>query len=132
LKSTVLDSYALLAYLFKESGSEKVVELLERAAESARSVLIAAPNWAEIRYMVERKAGLIQWEKVRTRLLSLPLEIVPAGQVLAEMAGEIKASKRMALAHCFAAALAKHEKAELYTGDPEFRTIEKEIKIVWL
>ena len=132
MKSTVLDSYALLAYLFKESGSEKVVELLERAAESARSVLIAAPNWAEIRYMVERKAGLIQWEKVRTRLLSLPLEIVPAGQVLAEMAGEIKASKRMALADCFAAALAKQEKAELYTGDPEFRTIEKEIKIVWL
>jgi len=132
LKSTVLDSYALLAYLFKESGSEKVVELLERAAESPRPLLIAAPNWAEIRYMVERKAGRTQWDKVRTRLLSLPIEIVPADQALAEVAGEIKVSKRMALADCFAAALAKQEKAELYTGDPEFRAVEKETKIVWL
>jgi hypothetical protein len=33
---------------------------------------------------------------------------------------------------CFAAALAKREKAEIYTGDPEFRTVEREIKVVWL
>jgi hypothetical protein len=35
--------------------------------------------------------------------------------------GEIKATRRMSLADCFAAALAKHERAEIYTGDPEFR-----------
>jgi predicted nucleic acid-binding protein len=38
----------------------------------------------------------------------------------------------MFLADCFAAALAKREKAEIYTGDPEFKTAEREIKIVWL
>ncbi|MBM3300376.1 MAG: type II toxin-antitoxin system VapC family toxin [Deltaproteobacteria bacterium] len=132
MKSVVLDSYALLSFLFNETGSEKVVELFERAAESPRPLLIAAPNWAEIRYMVEQKAGRTQWDKVRTSLLSLPIAIVPADQALAELAGEIKVSKRMALADCFAAALARQEKAELYTGDPEFRAIEKEIKIVWL
>jgi hypothetical protein len=32
----------------------------------------------------------------------------------------------------FAAALAKEKKAELVTGDPEFRALEKEILVVWL
>jgi hypothetical protein len=34
--------------------------------------------------------------------------------------------------HCFAAALAQRENAELFTGDPEFKAVEKEIKIGWL
>ena len=36
----------------------------------------------------------------------------------------------MAYADCFAAALAKLKNAELLTGDPEFKQVEKEIKIV--
>ena len=32
----------------------------------------------------------------------------------------------------FAAALAKERKVEPITGDPEFKTLEKEIKINWL
>lgn len=58
--------------------------------------------------------------------------VVPADQALAELAGEIKASYKMSLADCFAAALAKLKKLELYTGDPEFKAIESEIKIVWI
>jgi predicted nucleic acid-binding protein len=38
----------------------------------------------------------------------------------------------MPYADCFAAALARLKKAELYTGDPEFKVVEKEIKVVWL
>ena len=56
------------------------------------------------------------------------LDIVPADQELSELAGELKAVKKMSLADCFAAALAKREKAEIYTGDPEFKTVEPESK----
>jgi predicted nucleic acid-binding protein len=128
----VLDSYAVLAFLFQESGHEKVVSLLEKAAESDKTLLIAAPNWAEVRYMIERKVGLTRWREARTKLLGLPIEIVPVDQELAEMAGEIKAHKKMSLADCFAAALAKQQKAEIYTGDQEFRAMGSEIKVVWL
>jgi len=128
----VLDSYAVLAFLFQESGHEKVVALFEKAAESDKTLLIAAPNWAEIRYMIERKVGIAQWREARAKLLGLPIEIVPVDQELAEMAGEIKAHKKMSLADCFAAALAKQQKAEIYTGDPEFRAVGSEIKVVWL
>lgn len=132
MKSSVLDSYAVLAFLFQERGHEKVVALFEKAAESDKALLIAAPNWAEVRYMVERKVGLVQWREARAKLLGLPIEIVPVDQDLAEMAGEIKAHKKMSLADCFAAALAKQRKAEVYTGDPEFRAVESDLKIIWL
>jgi hypothetical protein len=34
----------------------------------------------------------------------------------------------MSLADCFAAALAKREKAETYTGDPEFKMVSEKLK----
>jgi predicted nucleic acid-binding protein len=132
LPGVVLDSFAVLAFLFAEPGHEKVLAVLEKAAETDSDLLIAAPNWAEVRYIVERKVGLAEWREARARLLGLPLEIVPAGQELAELAGELKVTKKMSLADCFAAALAKRENAEIYTGDPEFKTVEREIKVVWL
>lgn len=132
MRNSVLDSYAVLAFLFREPGHERVVELLEKAAAADQPVLIAAPNWAEVRYRVEQKAGPTKWDEVRSKLLALPIEIVAADQHLAELAGEIKAVKKMSLADCFCAALAKQKKAEAYTGDPEFRAVEKEIKIIWL
>jgi ribonuclease VapC len=132
LRNSVLDSYAVLAYLFAESGHEKVVALLEKAADSGKNALIAAPNWAEIRYQTERKAGVSRWEEIREKLLGLPIEIVAVDQRLAEIAGEIKAKRRMSLADCFAAAVARDRKAELYTGDPEFREVQQDIRIVWL
>jgi len=132
LRRSVLDSYAVLAFLFKEKGYEKVVAVLEKASESDKPLLIAAPNWAEIRYQVERKAGGDAWLRTREKLLGLPIEVVSADQELAEQAGEIKAHRKMSLADCFAAALARARKADLFTGDPEFRAVEKELRIIWL
>lgn len=132
MKNTVLDSYAVLAFLFKEEGHDKVYALFEKAIDADKKLLFAAPNWAEVRYMVERKVGVAKWTEVRAKLLGLPIDIVSADQELAELAGEIKANHKMSLADCFAAALAKQKKAEIYTGDPEFKTVEAEQKIVWL
>lgn len=132
MRSSVLDSYAVLAFLFNEKGSEKVIELFEKAAELDKVLFITAPNWAEVRYIVERKVGAAQWLETRTKLLGLPIEIVPADQALAEQAGSIKVAGKMSLADCFATALAKQKKADVYTGDPEFKAVEKEVKVVWL
>lgn len=132
MRNSVLDSFAVLAFLFREKGHEKVIDLFEKAAQADRVLNISSPNWAEVRYMVERKAGAERWRETRHRLLGLPLEVVTADPPLAELAGEIKAHHKMSLADCFAAALAIQMKADLYTGDPEFRAVEKEIRIIWL
>lgn len=128
----VLDSYALVALLFAERGHQRVLDLVEAAARAHETLAIAALNWAEVRYVSERRAGARRWAEARERLLGFPLDIVAADQELAELAGAIKTARRMSLADCFAAALAKQRRADLYTGDPEFREVEKEIRIVWL
>jgi ribonuclease VapC len=132
VKAVVLDSYALLAFLFGERGHLKVLDLLQRMAAASQTLLVAAPNWAEVRYVSQRKVGAARWGEAREKLLGLPLDIIAADQTLAEIAGEIKATRRMSLADCFAAALARQRRAELYTGDPEFRQVEKDISIIWL
>ena len=132
MKTSVLDSYAVLVFLFGQKGHEPIADLFEKAAEADKMLLIAAPHWAEVRYMVERKVGPDRWTEVRQKLLGLPIEVATVDQVLAELAGEIKAVRKMSLADCFCAALAKLKKAEVYTGDPEFHSVEKEIKVVWI
>ena len=132
MPGVVLDSYALLAFLYQEKGYKEIGALIETALENRQPLLISSVNWAEIRYVVERKSGAAAWEKNRPKILSLPIEIVPVDPDLAELAGKIKASRKMSLGDCFTAALAKQRNGEIYTGDPEFKSLEPEWKIVWL
>jgi len=62
----------------------------------------------------------------------LPVDIIDADQSLVEAAGEIKASHKIFLTDCFAAALTKQKKAEIYTADPEFKAIESDLKVMSL
>ncbi len=128
----VLDSYALLALLRDEPGAEIVAGLLERAGQQNRSVHMTEVNYAEVQYTIRRKDGETVWASVAGELLAAPIEFHAADRRLADVAAGFKARFRISLADAFAAALAKERKAELVTGDPEFRALEKEIKIRWL
>ena len=132
MASPVLDSYALLAYLRDEAGAEPVQALLEKASRKDAPLLMTEVNYAEVKYIVLRKDGKAAWTQVEASLGSLPIEFVPATRGLADSAADFKANHRISLADAFAAALARERKAELITGDPEFKALEKEIKIHWL
>lgn len=128
----VLDSHALLAFLRGEAGDDKVATLLERAGERDAPLHMTEVNYAEVKYMVIRKDGAERWVEIARELPTLPIEFHPATRALADLAAEFKARYKLSLADAFAAALAKEKKAELVTGDPEFKAVEKEIKIQWL
>jgi predicted nucleic acid-binding protein len=128
----VLDSYALLALLRDEPGAEIVAGLLERAGQQNRSVHMTEVNYAEVQYTIRRKDGETVWASVASELLAAPIEFHAADRRLADVAAGFKARFKISLADAFAAALAKERKAELVTGDLEFRALEKEIKIRWL
>ena len=128
----VLDSYALLALLRDEPGAEIVAGLLERASQQNRSVHMTEVNYAEVQYSIRRKDGETVWASIASELLAAPIEFHAADRRLADVAAGFKARFKISLADAFAAALAKERKAELVTGDLEFRALEKEIKIRWL
>lgn len=132
MASPVLDSFALLAYLRDEAGAASVQILLETASRKDAPLMMTEVNYAEVKYIVLRKDGKEAWREVEASLGSLPIEFVPATRPLADTAADFKAYHRISLADAFAAALAKDRKAELVTGDPEFKAMEKEIKIAWI
>lgn len=128
----VLDSFALLVFLRGEAGDDKVAALLEKAGERDVPLHMTEVNYAEVKYMVIRKDGAARWAEVARELPTLPIEFHPADRELADLAADFKSRVSFSLADAFAAALAKRLKAELVTGDPEFKAVEKEIKINWL
>ncbi len=131
-KEKVLDSWALLCYLEQEPGFEKVVELFEKAVQFSKPLLMCMVNWGEVYYQVARRFGEGKAQEIEQLIESFPISLVDADKELTREAARMKATKPMAYADCFAAALARLQKAELYTGDPEFKAVEKEIKVVWL
>lgn len=128
----VLDSHALLAYFRQEPGGERVKELLYKAATADRPLHMTEVNYSEVNYMIRKKDGDVAWEETARILDTLPVEFHPVSRALADQAALYKAAHKMSLADAFAAALAKEKKAELVSGDPEFKAVEKEIKVHWL
>jgi len=128
----VLDSWALLCYLEQEPGFEKMIDLFAKAVESSKPLLMCVVNWGEVYYQVARRFGEQKAQEVERLIQTLPIILVEDNKELTREAARIKATKKMAYADCFAVALARLKKAELYTGDPEFKAVEKEIKVVWL
>lgn len=132
MATAVLDAHALLAFFRGEDAGLPVKDLLHKAATADRPLHMTEVNYAEVKYMLLKKDGTKAWEQAEDVLKSLPLEFHAATRALADVAAEFKARFKLSLADAFAAALAKEKKAELVTGDPEFKALEKEIKISWL
>ncbi len=128
----VLDSYSLISYIEGEAGKDTMIEIFRSARDSGRTCLLSVVNWGEVYYITLREAGQQRADEVAHLIHTLPIHLIPADLELAKQAAIFKASKKMSYADCFAAALAKHRRVELVTGDKEFKQVEGEIKVTWL
>ena len=128
----VMDSYALLAFFENEKGADKVADLIRQARDRNKPLLLTTVNWGEVLYIAARASGKAAADKIEEIIDTFPIEIVPVDRDIAKIAAEFKVSKKMSYADCFAAALAKQKKAELITGDHEFKAVENEIHVYWL
>lgn len=89
-------------------------------------------NWGEFYYQVARRFGDQKALEIEQLIQTLPITLIEANKELTREAARIKATKKMVYADCFTVALARLKKADLYTGDPEFSAVEKDVKVVWL
>ncbi len=128
----VLDTYSLLAYFEGEAGKETMIEVFRSARDSGRDLFLSAVNWGEVFYITLREEGRKRADEVAHLISTLPIQVIAADLELTKQAAEFKAAKKMSYADCFAAALAKLKKAELVTGDKEFKQVEGDVKILWL
>jgi len=132
MKKYVFDSFALIAYSRGEHGAEKVAKIIDEGLNEGAELYLCVINWGEIYYITLRNFDIKRAELFRTTLARYPITIVEANKELTLQAAQYKAFHKMSYADAFAAALAKMKKAVLVTGDLEFKTLGKEIKINWL
>lgn len=134
MATKILDSWALMALFNDEPEADEVEQLLQKASAGTHQCLMCVVNWGEIYYSVMRGASAEMAEGKAKEMAAMPIEFVSvdADLHLTRQAAIYKAMHRISYADAFAAALAKTRKAELVTGDSEFKALEKEIKVAWL
>jgi uncharacterized protein with PIN domain len=109
-----LDSWALLAWL---DGDEPAATAVDEALKHERPAM-SWINLVEIHYRTARDHGQDDADRVLDELRPRITEHLPGVSAMRTVAN-LKAEHPMALADCFAVALAANEGAVLLTGDPE-------------
>ena len=128
----ILDASALVAYLWKQPGYEKVQELLTKAAGNEKGLLMSTVNFGEVYYLLIREHGLEDADKILKFIETLPIEFVEIDMALAKQAALYKAVQKLPFVDSLAAALTKLRKGELITVDKDFKAVESEIKVLWV
>ena len=132
VNSLLFDSFALLRFFQKESGSEHVRGLLHQATAQGKPMLINAINVGEIIYITQRRFGEQKKLKVFLHIRQMGLTILPCPNDMIFRAAEYKARYPISYADAFALASAIEHSATLVTGDPEFKHVEHLVKIIWV
>ena len=128
----VLDAYSLIAFFEGEAGAERMIDVIKSARDAGCDLMFSVINWGEVYYITLREAGRDRAEEIAHLISTLPIRLIDVDLALVKQAALYKAAKKMSYADCIAASLAKLHKAELITGDEDFKQLEGEIKIFWI
>ncbi|MGA2476232.1 MAG: type II toxin-antitoxin system VapC family toxin [Terriglobia bacterium] len=132
MKAYVLDASALMTFFEDRPGADKVEELLAKAAEAKRPLVMSVVNWGEVCYSVWRARGEKAAAAKLHEIAQLPIQIVDADMELGKLAASLKAEHNLPYADCFAAALAQARKATLVTSDKDFERVGTAVEILWV
>jgi ribonuclease VapC len=128
----VLDAWSIIAYLEDEPAAERIADIISNAHEENIPVMMTVVNAGEVWYIVAREISEQEADQSLKELSNLRIQFVDVNWELAKEAARFKARYKMSYADCYAAALAKVKKANLVTGDKEFKSLEDQVKIVWV
>ena len=131
-RRSLLDSFAMLAFLNRERGFEKVRSLLRTARASSEPLLMNEITIGEAYYVTAKDRSVDHAEEFLRRLETLPIQPVPNSLVNVLEAARVKARFPISYADAFVVATAIRMNATIVTGDPEFQAVRHLVKIDWL
>jgi predicted nucleic acid-binding protein len=131
-KAYVLDTWAVIAYLEDEPSGEQVEDLIATANEEQIPIYMSVINVGEVWYTFAREISEEEANASVKTLRDLRIQFENADWELTQEAARFKSQHKISYADAFAAALAKIKKADLVTGDNEFKPLDGEIKISWV
>jgi ribonuclease VapC len=131
-KAFVLDTWAVIAYLEDEPSAQQIAELIASAHEEEVPIYMTVVNAGEVWYNIAREISEEDANSSIKELRDLRIQFVDADWQLTQEAARFKSQHKMSYADCYAAALAKVNKAHLVTGDKEFAPLSEQVKIQWV
>jgi predicted nucleic acid-binding protein len=131
MRGVVFDSFAVLAWLRDEPGSDFVDALLAQVRDGTVWGGICAVNLGEVYYITARKRGQAQASKTLEHLLQLAWDVLPPSNDLVWAAARLKAAHRISYADAFALACAQQHGSELISGDPKLLAAPHGTTVRW-
>jgi predicted nucleic acid-binding protein len=131
-RRSLLDSFAVVAWLQNEPGARVVAKLLVQARAKHERLLLHEVNLAEVYYLTIRRAGEERARSLAAQLQRLPIQVVASTLEILWQAARLKATHPISIADAFAAATAILMEATLVTGDPELRSVAHLVEIHWI
>jgi len=131
-KAIVLDSWSIIAYLEDEPSGQKIADLIADANEEEIPLCMSVVNAGEVWYIIAREISEEEANSSIKQLCELRIQLKDADWELTQEAARFKSQHKMSYADCYAGALAKTMKADLVTGDKEFKAIEDVVAIYWV
>jgi ribonuclease VapC len=131
-KALVLDTWAVIAYLEDEPSAKEIADMIASAHEEGLPVYMTVVNVGEVWYTIAREVSEEDANSSVKELRDLRIQFENVDWELTQEAARFKSQNKMSYADAFAAALAKVKKADLVTGDKEFKPLEEQIKIAWV
>ena len=128
----VVDSWALLEWIFKGSASHLVRAALRSAETNGEPLLMSWMNTGEVYYTMARRTGPKSAEEFLNVLAALPIRCVMPTEEDVLAAARLKTQYPISYADAFAAGLAIKHGVPVLTGDPEFLTLKKHLSIQWI
>lgn len=132
MKPYVLDASALLAFVQKTEGAQKVSELFKNGVRGSIEIFMSAVNYGEVYGLILREYGLERAVATMSALQPLPLRIMDATIERTLRAADVKSKYKLYYVDSFAAALAIECQAKLVTSDFDFRRLGHSVPIAWL
>ena len=132
MKPVLFDAFPLLCWFQEEPGHTIVGNLLNEAEENKIEIFMHIINLGEVYYRTCRVTDQKEAEEILKKVRMLPLKIISASDSTVLEAAKIKGQYPISYADAFAVAAAVQKKAVLVTSDPEYKKVEKLIKILWL
>ena len=132
MEKYLLDAFPVLGWLQEEPGHEITDGLLAQAEEKQISLWMNMINLGEVFYRICRVSNLKKAEETIAQIRLLPISVLSASDTLVMEAARIKGKYPISYADAFASATALQLGATLVTGDPEYRSLSKLLKILWI
>jgi len=132
VKGLVFDAGAGIAFFGDDTAGGRIADLIADAHEAEIPLYMSVMDLAELWSVASSRASEKDAVGIIDELEELGFKFIDIDRNLAQDAARIRMKNVPAGANCIACALAKQKKADLVTGNMEYKAVDSFVNIHWI